>query len=115
MTKKRTALGDIIINPNIITPLCSFMEKNANSSKLRETFPNFSQEFIKEVSNQDILKSAMKSLCSIDASIICENDPLLLIVPIAGNKDSGDYISGGNYGLEVGTPGYLPWPGIYKV
>lgn len=91
------------------------MEKNPNSSKLRETFPSISQELIKEISSQDILKPAMESLCSIDASIFSEDDPLLLIVPIAGNKDSGDYISGGNYGLEVGTPGYLPWPGIYKV
>ena len=43
--------------------------------------------------------------------IISESDPLIIISADLSDPASVSYVNNGNYGLPVGTPGGLVWPG----
>ena len=110
--KKRIPLGEI--SPKLSIKKLKKNKNNGKSeiNKLRLKFQNFTNEFIETLSNDGkFYDSAIKSLLNVQPEDFSEADPLLLIVPIAGNKNSYNYINGGNYGLDENIPGYLPWPG----
>ena len=76
-------------------------------------FPNLSTEFFATLfDNEFFFESAIKALLNAKESDFSEDDPLLLIVPNAGDINSHDYITSGNYGLQQQVAGSLPWPGI---
>ena len=58
------------------------------------------------------LKKALKSLLvEGNEMVFTEGDPLLLMVPYLNDADSTAYCTYGNYGLDLGQPGHLAWPG----
>lgn len=78
---------------------------------LKTKFTAFTDAFLDRLFKNPDHSQAIQGLAAIKESDFSEEDPLLLVVTDVNNADSVLYFNAGNYGLNIGAPGYRVWPG----